>query len=76
MYFVIVMGDLGSFGERCKRDRAARGGDSGMGSFGISWRAREEGGPGPAGGIGFVWRRRKGVSFEWAGGEMGSFGVE
>ena len=55
MYFVIVMGDLGSFGETCKRDRAARGGDWEMGSFGISWGVREEDGPGAAGGIGFVW---------------------
>ncbi len=29
-----------------------------------------------AGRIGFVWRRRKVVSFEWFGGEMGSFGAK
>jgi hypothetical protein len=47
-----------------------------MGSFGIFVGMREEGGLRAAGGIGFVWRRRKKVSFEWVGGEMGSFGVE
>ena len=55
MHFVIVMAELGSFGERCKRDWAGWGGDWEMGSFGIFVGMREEGGPGASGGIGFVW---------------------